>query len=484
MRSQATDSTETNTKTTARKKRLLVVGLILLGIVGSAPFWGQGLWVDFCQQRAEANLLARDPERALEWIASAERYAAENPRTTLLKARALRKAHDVEGAYTALKNYFELAGATPAFEQEQWLLKAQVGDNSDLQMHLGKMLIEPTGSIQDICETYANSCILNYQFDDALKILQLWEADFPDDPLPNFMRGKMYEHNLAWKEAGVEYESSLSKDPGFAPAAYSLGRIQLTLKKTEQALEYYQRAVESADQPGPAQVGVARCLRLLNRNAEAKALLQEVLANEPEALQKAYQALGDHKAAALSEPQLEMARLELGTKNYEAALKWLEPAAEANPLDLGIKNALVQVYSRLGRKEEARELGQVVKETNEVLAEIPKLLDQVQVNPGDVALRFEIGRKYLKYVSEEQGVVWLNSVLNYQPNHRGAHQELAKYYEQNLSRGPNFERLARLHRERAEELAGHSENRDVPVSTKENNPQQTPVEEPVKASQP
>ena len=29
MRSQATDSTETNTKTTARKKRLLVIGLIV-----------------------------------------------------------------------------------------------------------------------------------------------------------------------------------------------------------------------------------------------------------------------------------------------------------------------------------------------------------------------------------------------------------------------------------------------------------------------
>lgn len=461
-----------------------MVGLILLGIVGSAPFWGQGLWVDFCLQRAEANLVARDPERALEWIASADGYAVDNPELILLKARALRKSHDVQAAYTELQKYFELAGLTPALEQEQWLLKAQVGDHTDLQMHLSDVLMAPEGDLQDICETYVNSCLLNYQFNDALKILELWEADFPADPLPHFMRGKMFEHNLAWDEAITEYQRVLDKDPGYAPAAYSLGRIHLTLKKTEQALEYYQRAVEGADQPGPAQVGVARCLRLLNRNAEAKALLQQVLANEPEELQKAYQALGDHKAAALSEPQLEMARLELGAKNYEAALKWLEPAAEANPLDLGIKNSLVQVYSRLGRKKEARELGQVVKETNEVLAEISDLLKVVEENPGDADLRFQVGKKYLNYVSEEQGVVWLNSVIRLKPTHREAHAELAHYYEQNLFRGPSFERLARQHRAQVEALAEQEENQGVPVNHNENKAQATPVEEPEKASQP
>lgn len=478
-----TDSTETNRKFSARKKRLLVLVLVLLGGVCSAPFWGRGLWIDFCQQRAEQNLLARDPENALQWLDSAARFDADNPQTILLKARALRKAHDVEAAYATLKQYYELEGATPAFQQEQWLLKAQVGDNSDLQAHLSEILIEPEGSIQDICETYVNSCILNYQFDDALQILKLWEADFPTDPLPNFMRGKMYEHNLVWEAAGTEYEAALSKDPGFAPAAYSLGRIQLTLKKTEAALQYFQRAVENTDQPWPAQVGVARCLRLLNRNAEAKALLEQVLQADPETLQKAYQALGDHKAQALSEPQQEMAKLELGEKNYEAALKWLEPAARANPLDLGIKNSLMLVYSRLGRKEEARKLGEVVKETNVVLAEIPKLLDRVQENPGDAELRFEIGQKYLKYVSEEQGVVWLNSVLQYQPDHRGAHQALANYYEQNLSRGASFERLAKVHRQRARELAAQ-QNQAKPRASEEKSEKAETPEKPVESSEP
>ncbi|HBL43013.1 MAG TPA: hypothetical protein DDZ90_06415 [Planctomycetaceae bacterium] len=421
-------------------------------VVLSSPLWARGFWIDFLQGRAESNLLSRDPERSLKWLAYAQILDDQNARTRILLARAYRKSHDMEQAYAALKNYYELAGSTDEFQQEQWLLKAQIGDNSDLQRHLSEMLIEPAGSIQDICETYVNSCILNYQFNDALQILDLWEADFPDDPLPNFMRGRMYEHKLAWQEAIDEYQTTLKKDPGYAPAAYSLGRIQLTLKKTEQALVFYRRAIDSTENQAPAKVGVARCLRLLNRNEEAKQLLREVLALSNEQLQAEYQAMGDHKFEALTAAHLAMGNLELADKNYDAALKWLEPAAETNPMDLGIKNSLALVYSRLGRKTEAKALSHEIKETNDALAEIQQLLDQVQLKPNDAELRFQIGRMYLKYVSKEQGIVWLNSVLLYQPDHAGAHRELARYYEDNLSRGESFQRLAKLHRKQADAL--------------------------------
>ncbi|QDT88679.1 tetratricopeptide repeat protein [Gimesia algae] len=449
MTSNVSDKAQDKSISTTQKKRMLLSAGLLI-VVLSSPLWARGFWIDFLQNRAESNLLARDPERSLKWLGYAQALDDQNARTRILLARAYRKSRDMEQAYAALKDYYELAGSTNAFQQEQWLLKAQIGNNSDLQMHLSEMLIEPEGNVQDICETYVNSCILNYQFNDALQILELWEADFPNDPLPNFMRGKMYEHKLGWQEAITEYQTTLKKDPGYAAAAYSLGRIQLTLKKTEEALEYYQRAIDSTENQSPAKVGIARCLRLMNRNDEAKQLLREVLALSVEQLQAEYQAMGDHKFEGRTAAQLAMGNLELADKNYEAALKWLEPAAKANPLDLGIKNSLALVYSRLGRKTEAKELSRVIKETNDALANIQQLLDQVQLKPADPELRFQIGKMYLNYVAEEQGVVWLNSVLLYQPDHLGAHIELARYYESNQSRGKNFQRLAELHRKQAD----------------------------------
>lgn len=451
MATNISDSKDKKALSGARKKIVLSV-IIFFVVLLSSFVWGRGLWLDFFHHRAELCLQDRNPDSAQQWLSYAQTLNVKNPRTRILLARSYRKSHDVEQAYQELKNYYQLAGSSEEYLQEQWLLKAQIGDNADLRIHLSELLIRPQGDIQDICETYVNSCILNYQFDDALKILDLWEADFPEDPLPNFMRGKIFEHNRALQEAVEEFQKTLSKDARYAPAAYSLARIQLTRKKTEAAMKYYQITLDNTEHQAPAKVGLARCLRLLNRNQEAKNILTEVISKDPEELQKDYQAMGDHKSSAYSSAHLEMGNLELAEKNYEAALKWLEPAAKANPRDLGAKNSLVIAYSRLGRKQEAKKLSLLIKETNDALEEIQKLLDQLLQEPNNVELRFQIGKAYLKYVSELQGVVWLNSVVRYQPNHRGAHSELARYYEQNLSRGESFQRLAKLHREKADAI--------------------------------
>ncbi len=435
----------------AQKKRLLFLFLLLVVLL-SSPLWGQGLWLSFFQNRAEQSLQARDPENALDWLGYARALDDENPRTEILLARAYRKSHDVEKAYEQLKNFYEQFGSTEESLLEQWLLKAQVGDNTDLKKHLSELLIQSQGDMQDICETFVNSCILNYQFNEALNLLKLWEADFPEDPLPNFMRGKILEHNRALQDAIKEFQKTLRKDPGYAPAAYNLARIQLTLKKTEAAMKYFQMTLENTTYQAPAKIGLARCYRLLNRNPEAKKLLNEVLQEDVDTLQEAYQVMGQPKFLAKSAAQLEMGNLELAEKNYEAALKWMEPAAKANPLDLGVKNSLAIVYSRLGRKEEAKELSRLIKETNDALGKIQEQLDQVLKEPHNAELRFQIGKSYLRYVSEEQGIVWLNSALRNQPDHGPAHAELARYYEQNRSRGKSFERLAKSHRQQADAL--------------------------------
>ncbi|QDV48291.1 tetratricopeptide repeat protein [Gimesia fumaroli] len=476
MTTNASDLANQKVTPGARKKWIVAL-IIFLVVLLSSPIWGKGLWVDFFQYRATKNLQARNPESALQWLAYAQSLDDANPRTRILRARSFRKSHDVKQAYEELKAYYQLAGATDEYQQEQWLFNAQIGENADLQRHLSELLINPQGDIQDICETYVNSCVLNYQFNAALQILDLWEADFPEDPLPNFMRGKIYEHSRALKEATDEYQKTLKKDPQYAPAAYSLARVQLTLKKTEPAMQYYETAIANTEYPAPAQVGLARCLRLLNRNEEAKKVLAEVLKKESTQLQKEYQAMGDHKSAANSSAQLEMGNLELAEKNYAAALKWLEPAAQANPIDLAIKNSLALVYSRLGRKQEAKTLSLKIKETNEALEEIQRLLDQIREKPDDAELRYQIGKRYLNYVSEEQGIVWLNSVFRSNPNHGGAHDELARYYEQNLSRGDSFQRLAKTHREQADVQVAKQQpiSGSKPEGAKTTETQQTPV---------
>ena len=48
--------------------------------------------------------------------------------------------------------------------------------------------------------------------------------------------------------------------------------------------------------------------------------------------------------------------------------------------------------------------------------------------PNDIRVSFEIGKILMDYRREEKGLFWLQRVLGLQPGHRGAHQELARFY--------------------------------------------------------
>ncbi|MCA9016109.1 MAG: tetratricopeptide repeat protein, partial [Planctomycetaceae bacterium] len=182
MTSQVKESRLDNQRIRRRPSRI-IVGSLCLGFIVVGLLWGKSAWISFCQWQAERNLQSRDAEVAMSWISKAYEADSQNAETLLILARAHRRAHEVEPAVEYLKTLLKLAGPSEALHREQWLVEAHVGDLTNLEQHLADMLIDPQGNAQDICETFVNSCILNYRFHDALRILEVWQADFPNDPL-------------------------------------------------------------------------------------------------------------------------------------------------------------------------------------------------------------------------------------------------------------------------------------------------------------
>ena len=66
-------------------------------------------------------------------------------------------------------------------------------------------------------------------------------------------------------------------------------------------------------------------------------------------------------------------------------------------------------------------------------------------NPSDVESRYTLGKVYLEYLSEDQGVVWLRSVLHYDAAHRPTHQALAEYFRSKAKEDPRYAELAEEH---------------------------------------
>ena len=75
-----------------------------------------------------------------------------------------------------------------------------------------------------------------------------------------------------------------------------------------------------------------------------------------------------------------------------------------------------------------------------------KHTDAVHSNPADAEARYQIGITELKYGTEQDGIQWLQSVLNYEPGHKETNAALASYYEARQSESPAFAELASRYR--------------------------------------
>jgi tetratricopeptide (TPR) repeat protein len=282
-------------------------------------------------------------------------------------------------------------------------------------------------------------------------VLDVWQADFPRDPLPHLLRGRVYEHLGNWGLAEKEYLAALAQEPKHAATAYNLARLYLSQNKPEKALEYYRLCDAATHGGAPARIGIAHCLRLLEQPEEARALLEAVLSEDSAQRELQFRAVGEPAEAAHTAAEAQLGQLELVARNYAEAVRWLEPAVTANPRDWKVRYALATALRSLGRTAEADAHLARVQEIKAALKTLDTGLDALQGDPANVEVRYQIGMVFLKHLSENQGLVWLHSVLTYDPRHAATHRALAEYYGAKAAENPQFAALAQEHRHLAEE---------------------------------
>jgi hypothetical protein len=74
----------------------------------------------------------------------------------------------------------------------------------------------------------------------------------------------------------------------------------------------------------------------------------------------------------------------------------------------------------------------------------------VSKNPEDIESRYKIGRIFLDFGSPKEGVIWLQSVLDYDANHKPTLEALAAFYEDRSKESPEFAELAKRYRRKAQ----------------------------------
>ncbi|HVW02378.1 MAG TPA: tetratricopeptide repeat protein [Planctomycetaceae bacterium] len=382
------------------------------------------------RHRARASLASRDPQSAIDWLDFGWRFQAPGAEEEFLRARAYRK----QGRWDLVHRHLELAlrqGIDRSrIEREQWLASAQSGDLRDSLSHLPLLLERPEGDGPEICEAYVNGFFLNNRLDEALQLIAAWLADYPADPLPYRIRGKIRVNSGELKQAAEDFRQVLKLLPRDSSVALELGQCLASQRDYEGAVGPLEQAARDPKTATAAKIELARCFRLQGKLDEARAHLAPLLEKSPD------------------DPEIlaESGQIELQAGQFSQAIPDLERSLRAYPRSVALHQALGRALLGAGRDAESREHFVYVERVQLQLARVDKLIDYAGKHPRDAQCRYEIGKIYLDDGVPERGVKWLQSALNCDPEHRASHAALAEYYGERKGVNPAFAAAAERHR--------------------------------------
>jgi predicted Zn-dependent protease len=131
---------------------------------------------------------------------------------------------------------------------------------------------------------------------------------------------------------------------------------------------------------------------------------------------------------------LELAQMELGAGHYAEALALLTPLAANEYRFADLQFSYASALRGNNRQEEAQARFAIAAEIRQQLRRASELTDQTADRPDDPALRYEIGRIYLENGYEKDGLMWLASALECEPQHGPTQSTLANYYARSGAR--------------------------------------------------
>lgn len=413
-----------NRKKSHRIWWLAVVFFLLLNVV----VWQRerlGSWVGKIAIR-QASL---DNPQAERYIQLAEWIHRDAPEAAFARARRARRASDFDlfSRQLAISKY--LGMDEERLKREQWYALAQGGQMRLVKDKLASLTDEPNGEEAEICEAFAIGFIRLRDFESALSLLSAWRLDFPNDARPHAWIGQIYADLKDTENAELSFRKALSLNSKNASAALGLGNLLLDVKRPDEAKTYFLQATLDKKFGVSATVGYANSLMASGNTEKAYSILSEAITSHPK----------DHQLLT------SLATLLVERGEYQDAESLLRPAIEAGSLRRELRYAYALALRGLGRTDDAKMHFDYAAKSAEEIAKANQLIPEVANRSDDPELRFKIGAIHLQYGNTEDGLMWLGSVLELDPNHRPTHAALAEHYQRLIEEDPRAIIKARQH---------------------------------------
>jgi tetratricopeptide (TPR) repeat protein len=368
--------------------------------------------VEWLVRKARHELLQRRVAEAIDLLTTAVGLRPEDARVQFLLARSCRYAGDGQRAAKYLNAARALGFAPQRVETERLLLLAQAGRMREAEQELPRLLVAPGADGREICAAFSSGFFLTYRFHEALRLLDAWQADYPDDSDPRVFRGIYWQHMMRWPESADEYRAALRLAPERHDVRIRLATVLVSLHEYDEALRSYRQVLTDTPESSEAMSGLGNCLLATGQHTEAADVFGKLLKRSPD----------DFEAL------LGMGRVHLERGDASTALPLLEKAVQIRGWYPAARFGLAQALQELG-DDRAAEHFQYFDRFQQAQLALGRKMATLQEQPTDTELRFDIGTTILEYGDPAEAVPWIQSVLDQQPEHAGAHRELAAYFK-------------------------------------------------------
>lgn len=402
--------------------------LVLLMLLLNAALWQRPSIARFL-----SNLAIRQATQDSVWAERLTTIARIvwrlTPEADLADARVARRNGDTDlfAKRLARARYFGVD--VDRADREMLLSMAQGGQMATAGPKLADLVNSPAGDEVEISEAYAQGYIRIRNYQAALLLLEAWSKDFPSDSRPWAWLGQIHADLQANELAEAAYRKALKLNPNNYVAAHGLGTLLFDLKQPELAVPLFEVSKSKPSLVIESTISQVKCLRTLSRIDEANPIIAQLAEQFPK----------DYRVqTAFADALVEQGK-------YEQAEKALNPFISSGSLRRELRYTYAMALRGLGRTDEAQPHFDYAAESGKMIGEANRIAIQTKDEDKTVQMRYRLGTTFLKYGNFEDGLIWLNSILEIDPNNLETHRELAAYYGRHAPENPKFPSLSLKH---------------------------------------
>jgi tetratricopeptide (TPR) repeat protein len=412
----------TNPATTRRRLRLrhAVSALLLLALLLTGGWYANAHYRVPRQHLNAANLALAEREfgQARSHLEECLKIWPDDPSMHFLMARTARRASDLALAEKHLTRCEHLQNDRPdpslGDTQLEWaLIQAQHGKLSEVEALLRRRLREDHPDSLLILEAMSWELMGRNRLSEALILLNIWLEKEPKNYEALVRRGWVFEHLLVREEAIKDYLAALEIRPERDNVRERLVELLSAGNRNVEAFEQATELLRRRPDDEGVQICYARCLRAQGETEKSVSVLDELLAKHP------------HNVPAMAL----RAQIAYDSGEFEKARLLLTRASNADPANRLLLYTLFLCLKKMDHPQEVKGVEQRLAKMDADIKQMDKLVRGTSARPNDPTARYEAGAIFLRYGMTQDGLHWLSTALELDPNHRPTHQALAEYYE-------------------------------------------------------